>query len=175
MEQLGKYCTIRIGDDVINLDGLRPLDINELPWPEDDDISRLSYAFPGEPSSEYVEMQMYASRGCPGACNFCVARQIYYDRPNWRPRKVKDVIKQLDTLNPELEILCYSEDCDQTSPNHGFRILDIVAISEVDGERTRGDDQIPSLKFEKSQFSLTSAKRSVGLPKSYIILFDKIC
>ena len=41
-----------------------PLDVNDLPFPEDDDVSRLAYGIPGEPSSEYLEIQAYASRGC---------------------------------------------------------------------------------------------------------------
>ena len=31
-----------------------PLDVNNLPLPEDDDVSRLDYGMPGEPSSEYL-------------------------------------------------------------------------------------------------------------------------
>lgn len=77
----------------------RPLlDINSLPWPEDSDVSRLSYAIPGEPSCEFVELQAYASRGCPCMCSFCVASNLYYAKPNWRPRNVTDVVAELRAM-----------------------------------------------------------------------------
>ena len=57
----------------------RPLlEVNELPWPEDTDVSRLAYGKPGEPSSEYLEIQMYGSRGCPMSCDFCVASLLIF-------------------------------------------------------------------------------------------------
>ncbi|MFH2136957.1 MAG: radical SAM protein [Candidatus Omnitrophota bacterium] len=102
-----------------NIPGLYPnerrplLDINDLPWPEDEDVSRLDYARPGEPSSEFMEIQMYGSRGCPMTCNFCVARHIYYNQPNWRPRKVKDIIaeiKYLKTKYPAMEGVFFDEE-----------------------------------------------------------------
>ncbi|MCP4649208.1 MAG: radical SAM protein [PVC group bacterium] len=78
----------------------RPLlDVNSLPWPEDNDVSRLRYSQPGEPSSEFLEVQMYGSRGCPMSCNFCVARNIYYDQPNWRSRDPQDIVKELRYLS----------------------------------------------------------------------------
>jgi len=87
-----------------NLLGLYPndrrplLDVNSLPWPEDEDVSRLNYGMPGEPSSEFLEVQMYASRGCPFQCNFCVARHVYYGQSNWRPRKISDIVAEINYL-----------------------------------------------------------------------------
>jgi len=77
------------------------LDINYLPWPEDKDVKRIDYAIPGEPSSEYTEIQMYASRGCPRSCNFCVVRNIYYAQPNWRPRRIDNIIAEIKYLKEE--------------------------------------------------------------------------
>ncbi|MFH1061649.1 MAG: radical SAM protein [Candidatus Omnitrophota bacterium] len=92
----------------------RPLlDINALPWPEDEDVSRLDYAVPGEPSSEFREIQMYASRGCPGACNFCVARHVYYNRANWRGRNVDDLVKEIAYLKekyPQMQGVFFDEE-----------------------------------------------------------------
>lgn len=99
----------------------RPLlDINSLPWPEDNDVSRLSYGIPGEPSSEYLEIQMYASRGCPGSCGFCVARNVYYSQPNWRPRNVSDIINELKYLRnkyPEMEGVFFDEEAHNVNKN----------------------------------------------------------
>lgn len=92
----------------------RPLlDINTLPWPEDEDVSRFSYGLPGEPSSEYLEVQMYASRGCPRSCDFCVARNLYYAQPNWRQRDISDIIKELRYLRsryPKMEGVFFDEE-----------------------------------------------------------------
>lgn len=89
------------------------LDINYLPFPEDDDVSRLAYAIPGEPSSEYVEIQAYATRGCPFSCSFCVARNLYYAKPNWRARAVRNVVDELAYLKnkyPQMEGIFFDEE-----------------------------------------------------------------
>ncbi|MFH1460413.1 MAG: radical SAM protein [Candidatus Omnitrophota bacterium] len=89
------------------------LDINSLPWPEDSDVKRIDYASPGEPSSEYREIQMYASRGCPGSCSFCVARHVYYNQPNWRPRKIENIISEIIYLKnkyPKMEGVFFDEE-----------------------------------------------------------------
>jgi radical SAM superfamily enzyme YgiQ (UPF0313 family) len=90
-----------------------PLDVNELPFPEDDDVSRLAYGIPGEPSSEYLEIQAYASRGCPLSCSFCVCGNISYSRPNWRPRDPQNVVQELQNLRkkyPQLEGIFFDEE-----------------------------------------------------------------
>ncbi len=89
------------------------LDVGRLPWPEDDDVRRIDYAVPGEPSSQYREIQMYASRGCPGSCNFCVAGNLYYTRPNWRPRPAADVVAEIKHLRkkyPQMEGVFFDEE-----------------------------------------------------------------
>jgi radical SAM superfamily enzyme YgiQ (UPF0313 family) len=89
------------------------LDINSLPWPEDEDVCRLDYGRPGEPSSNFLEVQMYASRGCPGGCNFCVARHVYYDCANWRPRQIKDIVEEIHFLKkkyPQMEGVFFDEE-----------------------------------------------------------------
>ena len=83
------------GKDPRHISGVYPngnrelLDIDSLPYPEDDDIRRLDYH---EPNCRYRQIQMYASRGCPRRCNFCAAATLYYDELNWRPRDVADVV-----------------------------------------------------------------------------------
>lgn len=99
------------GKDTKNILGLYPnqrrelLDVNDLPWPEDEDVSRLDYGKPGEPSSEFFEIQMYGSRGCPGSCNFCVARHVYYACANWRARNIKDIIKEIIYLKKKYPVM----------------------------------------------------------------------
>lgn len=92
----------------------RPLlDVNALPWPEDEDVQRINYALPGEPSSQYLEIQMYASRGCPGSCSFCVARHVYYAQANWRRREIKDIIAEIKYLKnkyPQMAGIFFDEE-----------------------------------------------------------------
>lgn len=116
-----EYTVLEIvqGKDVRDILGLYPnkrrpfLDIDKLPWPEDEDVSRLSYGIPGEPSSEYLEIQMYASRGCPRSCNFCVARNVYYSHSNWRPRDISNIIDEIKYLRnkyPKMEGIFFDEE-----------------------------------------------------------------
>ena len=90
------------------------LDVNFLPFPEDEDVSRFAYAIPGEPSSEYIEIQAYATRGCPFHCSFCVAGTMYYGgMPSWRPRRVTNIIEELQYLRakyPRMEGIFFDEE-----------------------------------------------------------------
>jgi len=67
--------------------------------------------------------------------------------------KVKELVEKLNQLDPELEVLCYSEDSNLLAFEHLFRLLDIHGVSIVEGEKRRGDDQIPSLKIGHTQHS----------------------
>lgn len=90
------------GRDPRNTAGLYPnprrgsIDVASLPWPEDEDVSRIRYAIPGEPNCEYTEIQMYASRGCPFHCNYCASGTIYFAK--WRPRRVSDVVDEMEAM-----------------------------------------------------------------------------
>ena len=89
------------------------LDVSYLPWPEDTDVKRIDYAMPGEPSSEYTEIQAYASRGCRGNCNFCVARNIYYNEGIWRARNISDIVNEIKYLKdkyPQMEGVFFDEE-----------------------------------------------------------------
>ena len=104
-------------------------DINSLPWPEDDDISRIAYGTPGVPGTNYLEVQMYASRGCPFQCNFCVCGNLYYDRPNWRPREIEDVMAEISYLKkkyPEMTGVFFDEESHNQDPKHFDRFLDAI-------------------------------------------------
>lgn len=108
------------GNDPSDIPGLYPnppgelLDLNFLPFPEDEDVKRIQYAVPGEPSSEYLEIQAYASRGCWRSCSFCVSRHIYYRKPCWRKRKVESVIREITYLMdkyPRMQGIFFDEEC----------------------------------------------------------------
>ncbi len=91
----------------------RPLiDPDLLPWPEDDDVRRIDYKEPVV--NEYRELEMFASRGCPLACNFCVAANVYYGGAgSWRPRNVDDVTDEIAALKrkyPEMEGVFFDDE-----------------------------------------------------------------
>jgi len=124
-----------------SIEGLYPnkrrslIDINKLPFPEDEDVSRLSYGLPGEPSSEYLEIQMYASRGCPFSCDFCVARNLYYGQPNYRPRQIFDLVNEIKYLKnkyPEMEGVFFDEECHNGNKNFILNLSRAIKINQLD-------------------------------------------
>lgn len=67
--------------------------------------------------------------------------------------EVSELLQKLGRFDPELDVLCYSEDADLLPPKHIFRLLEINDINFVEGEKRRGDDQIPSIKVGRSRVS----------------------
>lgn len=88
------------------------LDPKTLPWPEDEDVRRIDYIEPVV--SEYREIEMFSSRGCPLACNFCVAANVYYKGAgSWRPRDVDDVTNEISAMKakyPEMEGVFFDDE-----------------------------------------------------------------
>jgi anaerobic magnesium-protoporphyrin IX monomethyl ester cyclase len=80
---------------------------SSYPPPEDEDVSRMAYALPGEPSSRHREIQIYASRGCVGQCPFCVARNSYYQSApqSHRSRSYHDVVDEMVHLKSKYQDL----------------------------------------------------------------------
>ena len=67
--------------------------------------------------------------------------------------KVRELVAKLSKLDQELDVLCYTEDSDLLPEKHMFRLLEIDGVEESEGERRRGDDQVPTLKLGKSPHS----------------------
>lgn len=67
--------------------------------------------------------------------------------------KVKQLIDLLEKYDRETDVLCYTEEEAHLSKRHGFRLFDIESIDIVEAEKRRGEDQVPSLKFGKSDLS----------------------
>jgi len=76
---------------------------------------------------------------------------------------VRELQEQLSKLRPDLEVLCYTEDEELQGGGHIFRLFDIEAVTTTEGEKVRGDDGVPSLKFQKSDISKTFATLDVTL------------
>jgi len=66
------------------------------------------------------------------------------DRPTM---KVRELLQNLGTLDPELEVLCLSEDANLAAKGQQFRLLDIESISALYAEMVRLDDDTPYLKL----------------------------
>ena len=76
------------------------IDLDWLPWPEDEDISRIDYDEINHYSKGTV--QLYATRGCPLSCTFCVVPTYYNghgkSHRSHRCRNVKDVCDEIEYL-----------------------------------------------------------------------------
>lgn len=81
------------------------IDLDWLPWPEDEDIRRIDY---GEWSNPFPGMvQVYATRGCPLACSFCVVPTYYgghgHSFGSHRTRDVENVCDEIEYLSRKYE------------------------------------------------------------------------
>jgi len=61
--------------------------------------------------------------------------------------QVRELVRQLQMFEPELDVLCYTEDPALLSAGHGFRLLDIESVQESEGKKTRTGDGNPSMGF----------------------------
>ena len=67
--------------------------------------------------------------------------------------KVTELITKLQSLPPNADVLCYTEDKNLQAKGYMFRILDIEDVSLSEAAKIRMPDTQPSLKFEKSESS----------------------
>ena len=75
--------------------------------------------------------------------------------------KVRDIQEQLSNLDPELDVVCYSEDERLLVEGRGFILFDVLAIGKVEAERLRLDNGTPYLKFGKGPASVAIATLQV--------------
>ena len=71
--------------------------------------------------------------------------------------KVRELQEQLSKLDPELDVVCYSEDERLLSEERFFILFDISAVDTKEAERLRLDDRTPYMKFGKSPTSAAIA------------------
>ena len=76
------------------------IDLDWLPWPEDEDISRINYDEINHYSPGTV--QLYPTRGCPLSCTFCVVPTYYgghgKSHKSHRTRNVENVCDEIEYL-----------------------------------------------------------------------------
>lgn len=77
--------------------------------------------------------------------------------------KVRELLQHLNKLDPDLEVLCYSEDETLQSKGQLFRIFNLEAVETINAERLRLQDNTPYLKFGKGPDSETLVTLEITL------------
>ncbi len=67
--------------------------------------------------------------------------------------KVKDLQKKLSELDPESDLLCYSEDESLQTSETAFRIFEIDSLDVVEAEKSHTKKRTPTLILEKTEAS----------------------
>ncbi len=67
--------------------------------------------------------------------------------------KVKELQKKLSELDPESDLLCYSEDESLQTSETVFRIFEIDSLDVVEAEKSRTEKETPTLILEKTKAS----------------------
>lgn len=82
-------------DGEIIINARRPLlpDLDQLPYPHRDTLPLRNYRVAGYPPPV---MYMYASRGCPYQCTFCLWPQTMYQSGSYRVRDPKLVVDEIE-------------------------------------------------------------------------------
>ncbi len=154
------------GEDPKTISGLYPnkyrkvLDIDWLPFPEDEDIRRIDYSHPGGYRwMQYREIEMFASRGCPYSCDFCVAGSVYYEKPNWRFRKPGNIISEIETMRrryPQMEGAFFDE---ETHIVNKKKILEFCDALEASGNNDLHYEAMANYQFLDEEL-LVALKRA---------------
>lgn len=90
------------GKIILNNPRLTLDNLNNLPWPEREDLPIYNYndGFAGLPSPN---VQMWTSRGCPFGCIFCLWPQTIYGEHKVRLRGIEDVADEMEYLIHKLK------------------------------------------------------------------------
>lgn len=71
--------------------------LDSLPWPEREDVPIYKYN-DGFCNLPQPNVQMWASRGCPFKCTFCLWPQAIYKEHRYRKRNPRDVVNEMEYL-----------------------------------------------------------------------------
>lgn len=69
--------------------------------------------------------------------------------------KVRELITQLEKLDPNLEVYCYTEDERFATEDRPFWIFDLQHVQTVNAELSRDAHHLPVTKFENSPSART--------------------
>ncbi len=66
---------------------------------------------------------------------------------------VRELQQRLSELDPELGVVCYSEDAELLQQGRAFVLFNVESVETTEAERLRLDDQTPYLKLGKGPLS----------------------
>ena len=107
------------------------VDLDWLPWPEDEDISRINY----DEINHYAKgtVQLYPTRGCPLSCTFCVVPTYYGGHgKSHKSHRCRDV----ENVGDEIEYLATKYDgrfsgCYFNEEAHNANVEWLVSFAEM--------------------------------------------
>jgi len=70
--------------------------LDELPYPERDDVPILDYTVPF--CKEFPNVCMLTSRGCPYSCIYCVEPKLLFGKKSYRTRSAKSVVDEMEHI-----------------------------------------------------------------------------
>ena len=82
------------GTVIANPQGKLLKNIDEYPWPDRDNLPMHQY-YEAVGFLPAPNLQMWASRGCPFKCDFCVWPQFMYNGRNYRVRNERDIVAEV--------------------------------------------------------------------------------
>ncbi|MDV6251059.1 hypothetical protein [Vibrio sp. EA2] len=68
--------------------------------------------------------------------------------------KVKELQEKLASLDPELQLICSSEDEEMLADNELFKLFEVLDVNVVNAERMRDAYRKPTLKIGDSEYSM---------------------
>jgi len=120
---------------VIQFDPSSLIDVATLPFPEDGDVSRYDYALRADNICEHRQIQVYATRGCPYGCSYCVARHAYFGGATWRARPVENVVAELAYLAekyPDLEGFFFDDEIHNARISYLKNLARAIKVAGLD-------------------------------------------
>ena len=85
------------GDIIRNPSRKLNRDIDQIPWPSRHQLPMMAY-YDEAGGIPQPSAQIWASRGCPYMCIFCLWPQLVYGGPNYRVRNPVDVVDEMEWL-----------------------------------------------------------------------------
>ena len=125
-------------------------DVEKLPFPEDNDISRRDYC--RLYACEYRQIEMFPTRGCPVNCNYCVVRNVYHGQGNIRCRPVSSVIEEMNYLlekYPDIEGFFFNEESHTANKKYVHELCDALIESGLN-KRVKLDAMCNFAAFDDS-------------------------
>jgi len=124
-----KGLAFRAQDGTIVVNPRRDLiaNLDELPYPHRATLPMQRYCVAGYPSPVLF---MYASRGCPYRCNYCLWPQTMYAGGNHRRRQPENVVAEIEMAQEKFgpfKSIYFDDDTFNVGRKHLLRLADLLA------------------------------------------------